>query len=104
MRVPARPVVDRLDDLLDGIVDVLLAQLAGDAGEPRAEDEDFHIVEALLHRMNELEQEAGIAIHRTADVADQHQWAHLHLVAPTAKLDRDAAVLHAVPQACGGSR
>src|SRR5690606_41347171 len=46
----------------------------------------------------ELQQETRISVHRAADIADEHERTHLHLVAPALELDGNAAVLHALPE------
>ncbi len=85
--------------MFDRRVDILLAQFTRDPGQPGAEDEDLDRIETVLHRMDELQQEARVAVHRAGDVADQDQRTHPFLATPVFELDRNPGVLEVIAAA-----
>src|SRR3712207_3050256 len=67
----ASPIPNMLAYQVDRFVDVFVFQQPGDAREPRAKDKCFDAVQAGADGMDELDQNAAVAVHRAADVA-QH--------------------------------
>ena len=83
-------------------IDVPLAQLARDARQPGAEDEDLGVFQTLPQRVHEAQQQPGVAVHRAGDVADDDERAGADLSFLAAQLERDAAVAQRAAQ--GGAR
>src|SRR5579884_2044818 len=67
----AAEVVDLLAHLVEGLVDVSPAQ---HAGEPGGEHEGLDVL-TTRHRVGEDQEQAGVALHGAAHVAEQHQGA-----------------------------
>jgi len=67
----ARPVLDRLCHLVEGDVDILVAQIARHVGEPRAEEESIDAVAVVRDGVHEMQENPAVAAHRAGDVA-QH--------------------------------
>ena len=63
--------------LLDRRVHVPVSKLAGDVGEPRAENKGVHPGPVAGQRVREVKQYAGVAAHRSRDVAQHHQGSRL---------------------------
>ena len=63
---PSGPVLDGLADPGQRQVDVAVAQVAGDVGQARAEQERVHPVAVAGDRVHEQEQHARVAAHRAA--------------------------------------
>ena len=96
---PARPVRHRLGDLAYGLVYVTLSQLFCDARQPRGEEERLHpALQSSVEAVDEVKQHAGVALHRAADVADDHQPAGFLLAPPGPQMHELAPVLRAVTQ------
>src|SRR5262249_31792113 len=91
-----------VDDLArgggEGGVDVPDLELAGDAREPGAEDERLGAPVAMRDAVQELQEDAGIELHRAADVGEDDQRATLQLAALVMQRERDAAVAGGVTQ------
>ena len=76
----ACPVMHDIRDFVEGLVHVFVLELAGDAGETGAEDKGFdRLVVRLGEAIDEMEEQAGVAFHRTANVGDDDQRAGLEL-------------------------
>jgi hypothetical protein len=69
----ARPIGYHSGDRRHRIVDPRPAQLTGDAREPRREQEGLDPAMAPRDYVGELEKHARVALHRAADVAQQHE-------------------------------
>ncbi len=71
----ARPVRHGVAQLVQRFVDVSMAQMVGNAGQACAEHEglDFHSGEPMGQGMDEVQQHARVWLHRTTDVAQNHQ-------------------------------
>src|SRR5262249_45043514 len=79
-------------------VDVANLELARDPREPGAEDECLGAPVAVRDAVEELEEDAGVELHRAADVGEDDQRAALELAAPAMEYERDAAVARRVAQ------
>src|SRR5712691_9385661 len=86
----AAEVVYALADGIEHLVDVTLAQQARDAREPRRENEGLEVL-APRHRVGKDHQQPRVALHRSADVADEHQRPAPHRRTPPEELDQLAA-------------
>src|SRR5471032_2246379 len=76
----ARPVGNDMRDLAQCPVEIPFPQLPRDARQPRAEYERFHLLlESAGQPVSEQQQEARVALHRSADVGDDHQRPRLDL-------------------------
>ena len=64
MRVPPDQSGTMCDDHLERHLGVAVAQLAGDVGQPGAEQEDVHAVAVVGHRVQEMQQDLRVAAHR----------------------------------------
>ena len=69
------PVGNGPGDLADRLVDAAVVEVAGDAGQAGGEQEGLHPVQVASDDVTEVEQQTGVAFHRAADVADEHQGA-----------------------------
>ena len=67
----AGPVGDHLGDPVERQIDVAVAEIAGDVGQPRAEHERVDPVAVIRDRVHEMQEQAAVAAHRAGDVA-QH--------------------------------
>ena len=65
----AGPVGHRVGDHLESNLRVAGAQLAGDVGQPSAEEKDVDAVSIVGDGMEEVQQDLGVACHRAGDVA-----------------------------------
>ena len=65
----AVPVLGDLADLVERFVDILVAQITCDVGQPRAEQEGMHAVPVVGDSVQEVQQHARITAHRTGDIA-----------------------------------
>src|SRR5262249_19545901 len=72
-------------------VDVANLELARDPGEPGAEDERLGAPVAVRDAVEELEEDAGVELHRAADVGEDDQRAGLEPAAAALEYGRDAA-------------
>src|SRR5467141_1459189 len=86
----AAEVVHALADRVEHLIDVALANQASDAREPRRENERLEVL-AARHRVSKDHQQPGVALHRSADVADEHQRPTPHRRTPPEELDELAA-------------
>src|SRR5205807_2614606 len=69
----ARPVVDRRRHPVERGVDVMAAEQARDAGEPRGEDKGLDPRAGVFERVGKIQQQPRVALHRAADVAEKYQ-------------------------------
>ena len=69
----AGPVGHGVGDHLERHLRIAGAQLAGDVGQPRAEQEDVDAVAVVGHRVQEVQQDLRVAAHRAGDVAQHDQ-------------------------------
>ena len=69
----ARPVDDKVGDFINGRIYIMMAQCGRQMGQARAESECLHVTHILVKRMDEVQEQARIAIHRPADVTDYDQ-------------------------------
>ena len=102
MRVPPDQSSTELTTCVERGIDVPLAQLAGDPRQAGAEDEDLGVFQTLLQRVDEAQQQAGVAVHRAGDVADDDEGAGADLSFLAAQLERDAAVAQRAAQRGAG--
>ena len=83
-------------DLARGVgergVDVANLELARDPRQPGAEDERLGAPVAVRDAVEELQEDAGVELHRAADVGEDDQRAALELAALVMERERDAAV------------
>src|SRR5262249_34849083 len=79
-------------------VDVANLELARDPREPGAEDERLGAPVAVRDAVEELEEDAGVELHRAADVGEDDQRAALELAALAMERERDAPVARRVAQ------
>ena len=94
----ARPVLDDVADLRERHVDVALAQLPGDVGDPGAEHEAVHAVAIVGHRVHEVQQHARVALHRARDVAQDDERRMAADAALLGEVDHGAAAVQRAPQ------
>src|SRR5262249_39777937 len=73
-------------------VDFANLELARDPREPRPEDERLGAPVAVRDAVEELEEDAGVELHRAADVGEDDQRATLELAALAMERERDAPV------------
>ena len=73
MRVPPDQSSTAPRHLVERDVDVLVAQIARDVGEPRAEEEGVDAVAVVGHRVHEMQEDAAVAAHRAGNVAEDDQ-------------------------------
>src|SRR5213076_1841873 len=95
---PARPVVDRGGHPVEGRVDVMRTEQARDASQAGGENEGLHPGTGVLEGVGEIQQQPCVPLHRTADVAEQHQWTRANGRALPAKDQQLAAKSQATPQ------
>ena len=69
----ARPVLDMLRDPVQGNVHIPRLQIAGDVGEPRAEQKGMDPVAVAGDGVEEMQEKARIAAHGAGNVAQHHQ-------------------------------
>src|SRR5262249_60090373 len=60
-------------------VDLAIGEVARDAGQARAEDEQLDVAHALPNRVKKLQQHPRVALHRAGNVAEQDELAPLLL-------------------------
>src|SRR5206468_772677 len=95
---PARPVVDRGGHPIEGRVDVMRTEQARDASQAGGENEGLHPGTGVLEGVGEIQQQPCVPLHRTADVAEQHQWTRSNGRALPAEDQQLAAKSQATPQ------
>src|SRR5262249_19017499 len=85
----AGPVLDGAGDLVEGHVDIAVAQEARDVREPGPEKERIDAVAVVGDRVHEMQEEAAVAAHRARDIAedDQRRWSRTAALA----FERDQA-------------
>ena len=102
MRVPPDQSSTEPTTWVERGIDVALAQLAGDAGQARAEDEDLGVLQTLPQGVDEAQQQPGVAVHRAGDVADDDERPGANLPLLAAQLERHAAVAQRAAQRGAG--
>src|SRR5256885_16009310 len=69
-----RPVRNISRDLRYGFVCAPVRKFASDASQARRKEKSLDAIHSTGERVHEMKQHSGIALHRSADVAQQDQW------------------------------
>ncbi len=93
---PSRPVGHRPRHRREGVVGSRRAQLSGDSRELGGEEERLDTAVAPRHGVSEVQEHAGVALHGSADVAQQHERARAHASCPSPEFHHVAARAEAV--------
>ena len=85
-----RPILHQSAAARQGLVRVAGAKLARHIGEPRRKEEDLHAQSRLHERMQEMEEDACVIIHRAGDVAKRNNRRMANAPASVRELDGGA--------------
>src|SRR5262249_10860672 len=92
-----RPVLDRLPNLVQRGRRISRPQLAGDSSKPSCEYKSFDAVQAVLDRVEELQQSAAVAGHGARNIADQDKRARTRAEARVGEVEYFTAVAQVRP-------
>jgi hypothetical protein len=88
---PSRPVTHRPRHRREGVVESRHAQLPGNSRELGGKKERFDLVMAPGDGVSEVQEHAGVALHGSADVAQQYERAGAHAARPSPEFHHIAA-------------
>src|SRR5262249_28478785 len=88
-----RPVLHRLRNITDGIVNIAPLELARNACQPRTEDKCLDVQQAVRDRMDKVQQQSRVQAHRTTDITDDYQGPGLAFSLAPGQLDQFRTVL-----------
>src|SRR6266581_9085748 len=92
-----RPVLYRLRNIADGIVNIAPLELARYTRQPRTEDKCLDIDQAVRDRMDKVQQQSRVQAHRPADVTDDYQGPGLAFNFAPGQFDQFCAMLQVTP-------